>query len=137
MICEQALISVLQSSSRFVSAGGLFEDRWLGYTVATFPRQDKCQLLGAFRSDTVGAAQSARSKEEAFKGHVGDPGAEQGCWTVGLRLAESCVCARVLGCRKVLVLPDEEHHNRKVFQVWDEHLHIRSGTSAMFWPKTI
>lgn len=97
MICEQALISALPSSPRFVSAGGLFEDRWLGYTLATFPWQDKCQLLGAFRSDTVGAAWSTRPKEEAFKGHMGDLGAERGHWTAGLGLAENGVRARVSG----------------------------------------
>lgn len=53
MICEQALISALQSLPRFVSEGGYLRTtgHLLGCTLVTFSQRDKCQLLGAFRAN--------------------------------------------------------------------------------------
>ena len=43
------------------------------------------------------AAQSAKTKEEAFKGHGGNLGAEHSHCAAGRWAAESCACARVSG----------------------------------------
>lgn len=65
------------------------------------------------------AVPSAKTKEEVFKGHVGNPGTERSHCTASLWFAESCVlCKSLRSCRKVSALRDDEHHNRDVFQVW-------------------